>query len=284
MNLEDWDDSSEHGGSTKEDVIFELKKMESKSLFPRRGNGTSRIFTKMTSSNDIFLITTSDGSLLRWNGDPHFEGEEIEISRRSDDAIEHVFVDSTSTHSIVCLRSGSSYYIHSKSFRPKSLSKLTGSIESVCFLRSSSPEPLTRLLIGTKLGKVYEMVFDGTGREKSCQLVYQLEKQTPVTSIYSDFVTVDSPESKIFVLLATSSPFRLYYFVGSSNFQTLFFDYVQQGIIPYKDLEGEALPRSLIHYSKNAVFFTPSRQHNFSILARNGVVHGSIQLPQSLIR
>ena len=99
------------------------------------------------------------------------------------------------------------------------------------------------------------MCLESNGKERVCQLVHQLDQQHAITSVYFEMFTShgsgapggtvaaqaagaggddeaggsDGSSTRIFVLCVTSSPTRLYHFVGGPTFQQLFADYKATG-------------------------------------------------------
>lgn len=107
----------------------------------------------------------------------------------SPDSIEHVFIDPTANHVIIAMKSMDNYYLHSRSQRPKKLTRLQGVVECVAFDRHNCTESATRsFLVGTSTGVIYEISVDSSGKEKLCQPVYQLDQQVPICSIYFDYI------------------------------------------------------------------------------------------------
>ena len=191
--------------------IFSLKKFE----WDKKGakaqatkdphNGRARLIQDVCVSNNIVIIATANGCVLRWNAmDASREPERIEVIpcvgvktpgvTESGDTIEHVFIDPTANHVIISTKSTDNYYLHSRSQKPKKLSRLQGVLESVAFDRQNCTESATRsFLAGTSTGVIYEMSIDSSGKEKLCQPVYQLEQPLPITSLYFDFIGSAAP-------------------------------------------------------------------------------------------
>lgn len=186
--------------------IFSLKKFD----WDRkpRGPGTKDIKSKLIQdvvvSNNVIIIATTNCCVLRWNAmDASKDPERIEIpvvlpqvtktgsamTIDSGDSIEHVFIDPTANHVIISMKSMDNYYLHSRSQKPKKLTRLQGVVECVAFDRHNCTELATRsFLLGTSTGVIYEMSLDSTGKEKLCQPVYQLEQPVPINSIYFDYI------------------------------------------------------------------------------------------------
>ena len=314
--------------------LFTLKKLDwEKSVNKANKKSTKpRVILRVASSNNVIVIATNVCSVLRWNlADGSKEPEEIEISAKAEDAIEHIFIDPTGNHVIISLRNLDNYYLNSRSQRPKKISKLQGLIECIAFDRQHATENSTKtFLIGTSNGMIYEMSLDNTGKEKMCNCVYQLEQPIPITSIYFEILSSTSaaggssgvPTSassgagggsgwsataalsaagqsafgvvgvgggannadrdatdgaRLFVMCATSSPTRMYHFIGGPTFSQLFAEYVQSGTTSFTELPGEIKRAELYCYSKNA----QSRAQNFALMTEMGIYHGSLLFTNS---
>eukprot|EP00428_Durinskia_dybowskii_P070223 CAMPEP_0170407188 /NCGR_PEP_ID=MMETSP0117_2-20130122/28114_1 /TAXON_ID=400756 /ORGANISM="Durinskia baltica, Strain CSIRO CS-38" /LENGTH=1170 /DNA_ID=CAMNT_0010664419 /DNA_START=122 /DNA_END=3634 /DNA_ORIENTATION=+ len=186
--------------------IFHLKKFdwnrrESK-LNPQSTSSSPPILIQdVAVSNNIVIIATTGGVIMRWNAnDAGKEPERIDISgtavnkllsnaHGNGDSIEHVFIDPTSNHVIVTMKSMDNYYLHSRSHKAKKLTRLQGVLESVAFDRHNCTESATRsFLAGTSSGVIYELSIDSSGKEKICQPVYQLDQPLAITSLYFDTI------------------------------------------------------------------------------------------------
>jgi hypothetical protein len=75
------------------------------------------------------------------------------IVHKSDDAIEHMFVDVSGQHLILTTIQGEATYINLNTFKQLKLSRVQGSIESVAFGKEIENEMENRpFLIGTTAG------------------------------------------------------------------------------------------------------------------------------------
>jgi hypothetical protein len=305
--------------------LFSLKKLDwEKSTNKTNKKYKSRVILRVATSNNVIVIATNVCSVLRWNlADGSKEPEEIEISSKQEDSIEHIFIDPTGNHVIISLKNFENYYLNSRAQRPKKISKLTGLIECIAFDRQHATETSTKtFLAGTSNGMIYEMSLDNTGKEKTCVSVYQLEQPVPITSIYFESLSgggpgssgvsfnTDSPsggggisgwsasaasaisgaghavlggqnntanngaggDARLFVMCATSSPTRMYHFIGGPSFSQLFADYVQSGTTSFTELPGEIRRAELYCYSKSL----QTRAQNFALMTEMGIYHGSL--------
>jgi hypothetical protein len=313
------------GGGNKEQItpLFSLKKLDwEKSSNKTNKKYKSRVILRVATSNNVIVIATNACSILRWNlADGSKEPEEIEISSKQEDSIEHIFIDPTGNHVIISLKNLDNYYLNIRAQRPKKISKLAGLVECIAFDRQHATETSTKtFLVGTSNGMIYEMSLDNTGKEKTCVSVYQLEQPVPITSIYFELLSgsksnvsfnTDSPSggggisgwsasaasaisgaghavlggqsnavssatgdgsARLFVMCATSSPTRMYHFIGGPSFSQLFADYVQSGTTSFTELPGEIRRAELYCYSKSL----QTRAQNFALMTEMGIYHGSL--------
>lgn len=280
----------------EEPPIFATRRLDWNLRSPKdKKSRVHREISQVVVNNNIFVLGTTDGVILRWNMEGGGETEEIEISRKSEDTIHKVFMDSTANHVIVSCKNGEAFYIHGRSNKPKKLSKLVGNIESVAFDRQKATEANTKsFLIGTSTGRIYEMFLESTGKEKICQLVHQLEQPHAITSLHfevyashgvapvpsntpDDDGTGDGTSTRIFVLCVTSQPTRLYHFIGGPSFQQLFQDYKNSGTSTFAELPGQIDEAELHCYSKRHHELNQS----FAMTTQLGVYHGSMLLPNA---
>jgi hypothetical protein len=191
-------------GATAQSPIFSLKRFDWERKTAKQAvrdpTGRARLIQDVAVSNNVVIIATTNCCILRWNAmDAGKEPERIEMPvvaagttklpgpLDTGDSIERVFIDPTANHVIIGMKSMDNYYLHSRSQKPKKLSRLQGILESVAFDRQNCTESATRsFLAGTTSGVIYEMSLDSTGKEKLCQPVYQLEQPLAITSLYFD--------------------------------------------------------------------------------------------------
>ena len=98
---------------------------------------------------------------------------EIDISRRAEDSIHSLFMDPTGNHLFVCLQNGDNFYLHSRSPRPKKLSRWQGTVvESIAFDAIGGSESSTKsILVGSSRGQVFEACVESSGKDKLWTLV-----------------------------------------------------------------------------------------------------------------
>jgi len=268
--FEEWKNKGTKDGGM-ENQIFTIRRLDWQG-----GSPQVRELRKLASSNNVLIAATKFCTLVRWNLDANSSEEEIELPRKTaEDEVEHVFLDPSGHHAIIAMKSAENFYLHSRSTRPKKLSRLPGgAIESVAFDRQFGGETATRsFLVGTTSGCVYEMAVDSGGKEKVCQMVYQLDKALPITSIHYEAIGSTSgdavcADARIFVLLATSSPTRLYNFLGGPTLQQMFMD----SSSPFIELPGEMPRAELTCYSK----LPQTRAQMFALMSKEGIFHGNL--------
>ena len=263
--------------------------------------------SKVVVVNKIFIFGTTDGSILRWNMEGGGECEEIELSKKPDDNIKHIFVDPNGNHIIVVLKNGESFYMHSRAMKPKKMPKVQGTIEAVGFDKSSVTESSTKnFLVGTSSGRIYEVALDSSGKEKMCHLVHHVDEGSGggITSIYFEtFSTGDNNDDYVtdsynqgedvrpstgglslsryrihFVLCTTSLPTRLYCFIGGgSSCSQLFQDHKASGASSFFEPPGSVERSDLLLFRKKERVGS-DRNLAYAILTKNGMYHGSLLL------
>lgn len=226
------------------------------------------------------VVATNACSIIRFKiNDMNKDPEEIEISAKPEDVIDNIFLDYGGFHSLICLKNGENYYLSNvKSSKVRKLSRLTGNVECAAFDRSSSTEASSKpFLLGTSLGMIYEMSIDATGKERTCQVVYQLHEQIAISSLYfdnsssydSDNQFRSSAENSIMAVFSTSSPTRLYHCFGGSNFQQLFSD---NAVTTFTELPGEVHRADLHCFSA----IGGTRAQKFALMTGAGIYYGSL--------
>jgi hypothetical protein len=124
------------GGGSSSAPMFSLKRFE---WDKRKGvshtlshihsqNQSQRTILTAAVSNNVVILGTSGCVLLRWSVSEGKEPERIEVPSKGADEIETVFIDTSANHVLCSLRGGDIYYLHSRSLRPKRLSRLNGSL------------------------------------------------------------------------------------------------------------------------------------------------------------
>lgn len=275
--------------------IFTLRKLdwESKSTTgakSQQSRNKTRSIQRVVCGNGVVAIATSSNTVLRWKmvDSLYREPEEIEFGVKAEDSIDNIIMDPSGHHIIVSMRNGDVFHLHSRSTKAKKLSKVNGTIECAAFDVTHSSELNTRsFLIGTSTGAIYELALDNTGKEKVFQLVHQLEPAVPITSLYfeqisgavdssgpsgASFAATSATDARFLVLFATTSPTRLYHFVGGPNFQQVFADYASRSASTFTELPGELRRAELHCYSK----LLNGRAQNFALMTGAGIYSGSL--------
>ncbi len=246
--------------------------------------------SKVVCSNNM-LVAVSGSSLLRWNlNDTRGKVDEIEISHQREDRVENIFLDPTGMHLLISMSDGVNFYLHGKKQVPRKVSGLDGTVESIAFDMENSSENSTKsFLAGTSQGSIYEWMIDSSGKEKTCQLVYNVGKSgqgspMPVTSLHFCVIktsgggieTDGASGPRIFVAAATTSPLRLYNFIGYGNFEQIFSRYTDMTsqASPYTELPGDC-DRAELH-----VFSFGAQAHTdmFCLGTNQGIYYGTFRI------
>ena len=104
--------------------------------------------------------------------------------------------------------------------------------------------------------------------------VYELDQQVAVRGLYYELIApaLDAPAARAFVILATSAPTRLYHFIGSASFESLF--------QPYRGTRSASfheLPGSLDHIELHCIRAKQqTRAGSFALMTEEGIFHGNL--------
>lgn len=258
--------------------MFGLRKVEWEKRLAKKAK--PRIIQKISINSNCLLIGLSNGVIIRWKlNDSTKDPEEIELNTKPEDVIEQIFVDCSGHHSLIGMKSGETFYLHSKMLKPKKLSKLQGLIESAAFDKYNSSDVTTKsILVGTSSGAIYEIILDNTGKEKYFQQIYQLSPPMAINAIYyepintsGEGLTMSGNAEKYYVLFSTDSPTRLYHIVGGPSLHQLFSELTNDP--PFIELPGEVARAELICYSKTQ----SPKSDFFALLTGAGIYHGSLK-------
>ena len=139
------------------------------------------------------------------------------------------------------LFAGDCYYICCAGI-PIKLSRMQGSVRSVAFSnhildQSNSHELPITMLIGTSVGLLYEASFSSEfsfagktiSQEKSCRLAHKLDHPIAIICLSIELLAPsnnsNSEDPQILVLCGTSTPTRLYHFIGKLTAARQSFNY-----------------------------------------------------------
>lgn len=269
-------------------AMFSIKKLSwDKSSLRSSKTGKSKVISQLAANNGMVFAATNACTVVRWNlADGSRTSDLIDVSNRSDDSIEHVFTDPTGSHAVISMKSLDNYYLHSRQIKPKKLSKLQGVIKCACFDKAQTSDASAKFLVGTSIGAIYEVLIDSSGKEKFCQQVYQVTENIPITSIHFEPLPTGGSNrsgktgeftNKYLVMCATSSPTRLYHFIGGPTFQALFAAYSNTNASPFTELPGE-IPKAELYCFRGT---QSNLVQNFALTTEMGIYHGTVQFKES---
>lgn len=248
-----------------------------------RQTSRARTISKVAVNNGVIVVATNLSTVVRWrlNSNPK-DTDEIELPGKSDDAIEQLFLDPSGNHVIISMRNGDAYYLNNKAVKAKRLSKIQGVIESISFDGNQISEGSTKsFLVSTSLGFIYEICLDSTGKEKTFQILYQLDNPAPITSIYFEWLsggdssssTASAADSRsLLVLFATTTPTRLYHHIGGPTFAQVFGEGKDRVSIPHTELPGELKRAEL----QTFIGSMTGRGRYFALLTAPGLYNGPL--------
>eukprot|EP00126_Sphaerothecum_destruens_P002875 Sdes_comp16279_c0_seq1m5592 len=240
-------------------------------------------------SKNRLVMSLADSVLVRLDLARTEDLEEIQLSKRPEDAIHGVFLDPAGYHLIVSTKSGVVFYLNSSSKKVRQLNKLKGIlVESIAWnssiVKDSAAKPI---LLGTSLGEIYEADIEPNEsgffrerEEKYVKKVFEIDgsPSQPVTGLRMECfpVTLGRNMGSRKYLIMAITPTRLYQFIGTASlsdspvFLSIFDQYrVNPG---FRELPGD-INSSELH------FFKPADSENsssFSWLTGVGVLHGNL--------
>lgn len=247
-----------------------------------RQSSRPRTISKVAVNNGVIVVATSLSTIVRWrlNSNPK-DTDEIELSAKAEDTIDQLFLDPSGNHAIIAMRNGDAYYLNSKAVKAKRLSKIQGMIECISFDDGQISEGLTKsFLAATSLGYIYEINLDSTGKEKTFQVLYQLENPAPITSIYFEWLSSNEGSSSatiadsrsLLVIFATTTPTRLYHHIGGPTFAHVFGEGKDRVSIAFTELPGELKRAELQTFMGSAA----GRGKYFALLTAPGLYNGPL--------
>ncbi|PKU85899.1 vacuolar sorting protein 18 isoform X1 [Dendrobium catenatum] len=243
-------------------------------LLERNGAKGHGFITCMAAGNDVILIGTSKGWLIRHDfgvGDSY----DVDLSggRGGEQPVHRVFVDPGGSHCIAnVLHSGGTetYYTHAKWARPRVLSRLKGLVvNAVAWNRQQITESSTReVILGTENGQMYEMSVDEVDKkEKYIKFLFELtELPEAIMGLQMETASVGNA-MRYYVMAVT--PTRLYSFTGIGALDTVFASYSDRAV-HFMELPGE-IPNSELHF-----FIMQRRAKHFAWLSGAGIYHGEL--------
>ncbi len=147
----------------------------------------------MDVGSNILLIGTSNSFVVRWNVETDML-EELIISTKKEERIHKVFIDPTGQHSLIAMKNGVAYYLHSKRDRPVLLSKVKGPvIESVGWYTHPSEPKAQHLLMGSTKGAILDLAIEDQ-KEKSFKRVFELGDDALISGIRIEQFPASAPQ------------------------------------------------------------------------------------------
>ncbi|CAI9275519.1 unnamed protein product [Lactuca saligna] len=239
--------------------------------YAAKGHG---VITCMASGNDVIVLGTSTGWLIRhdFGGGDSYDTD-LSTGRAGEQSIHRVFVDPGGSHCIATvIGTGGSdtYYMHAKWSKPRVLVKLRGLVvNAVAWNRQQITEVSTReVILGTQNGQLYEIAVDEKDkREKYVKFLFELiEFPVPFEGLQME--TASSNNGTRYYIMAVTST-RLYSFTGIGLLETIFASYVERAV-HFMELPGE-IPNSELHF-----FIKQRRAVHFAWLSGAGIYHGGL--------
>ncbi|PKA62970.1 hypothetical protein AXF42_Ash007766 [Apostasia shenzhenica] len=243
-------------------------------LLERNGAKGRGLITSVAAGNDVILIGTSKGWIIRHDfgvGDSY--DLDFSSGRGGDQPVHRVFVDSGGSHCIANIlhsTGAETYYIHAKWTRPKVLSRLKGLVvNAVAWNRQHITEASTReVLLGTENGQLYELSVDEVEKkEKYVKFLFELSELTESIMGLQMETASFTNGTRYYVMAVT--PTRLYHFTGIGALDTVFASYSARAV-HFMELPGE-IQNSELHF-----FIKQRRAKHFAWLSGAGIYHGDL--------
>ncbi|KAK8969414.1 hypothetical protein KSP40_PGU010128 [Platanthera guangdongensis] len=267
-------------------------------LLERNGAKGHGLITCMAAGNDVILIGTSKGWLIRHDfGIGNSYDIDLSGGRGGDQPVNRVFVDPGGSHCIAnVLHAGGAetYYTHAKWAKPRVLSRLKGLVvNAVAWNRQQITEASTReVLIGTENGQMYEVEVDEVDKkEKHVKFLFELtELPEAITGLQMETASIGNV-TRYYVMSVT--PTRLYSFTGIGALDTTFASYSDRAVhfmelpgeisnrqfysLSYEEWDGVSASRTfVIRYCELHFFIMQRRAKYFAWLSGAGIYHGDL--------
>ncbi|XP_028755584.1 vacuolar sorting protein 18 [Neltuma alba] len=248
--------------------VFEVDLLE---RYAAKGRG---VITCMTAGNDVIVIGTSKGWVIRHDfgvGDSY----EFDLSagRPGEQSIHRVFVDPGGSHciaTVVGAGGAETFYTHAKWTKPRVLSKLKGLlVNAVAWNKQQITEVSTKeFIIGTDNGQLHELAVDEKDKkEKYIKFLFELT-ELPEAFMGLQMETASLINGTRYYVMAVT-PTRLYSFTGFGSLEAVFSSYLHR-TVHFMELPGE-IPNSELHF-----FIKQRRAVHFAWLSGAGIYHGSL--------
>jgi len=220
--------------------IFELRRFTDYNEFPMTNQGTPGYAIDCAVSNNVVVIGTTTGHLLRWDLKTDNRSE-ISVTKGKDE-INKVFLDPQGSHCIVSCNSGLNYYYHSakKKLYPIIKQRETGMssiIEAIGWNREeSSLDSTGHILLGMRDGVILDVMLEA-GKEKGAPIkVFQAKNSASICGIHIELCKDPASKDKRWFVIAATSQMQ-YQFVGGPTFEAMFSENANN--LQYRELPGD---------------------------------------------
>jgi hypothetical protein len=144
---------------------------------------------------------------------------DIDLPKKASEigTIRKIFLDPTASHLIISTSHGENFYLHSRSTRPRHLSRLKNvHIECIAWSPALPSTSTREILVGAQDGSVYETYIEGLEEsfmrreEKYCKIVYKTADGQPVTGLWVDMLPGKSDLRRVIL----TTPSAIMHWVG----------------------------------------------------------------------
>jgi hypothetical protein len=201
-------------------------------------------------------------------------------------SIRKVFLDPTASHLIISTSHGENFYLHSRSTKPRYLSRLKGThVECVAWSPALPSTSTREILVGAQDGSVIETYIEGVEEsfmrreEKFSKLVYKTPDGQPVTGLWVDMLPGKPDLRRVIV----TTPSAVLHWVGKihryghADIASIFAKFFDSEGPTIQDFRDTSSPYSMLSISPESTDeYEPERI--FAWLTAPGVYHGKLLL------
>ncbi|KAF8536894.1 Pep3/Vps18/deep orange family-domain-containing protein [Trichophaea hybrida] len=244
-------------------------------------------FAAVQVANNVIILALVSGRILRIDLANPQDVDDIDLPKKSTEVgtIQKVFLDPTASHLIISTTHGENFYLHSRSTKPRHLSRLK-SVHIECVAWSPAlPSTSTReILVGAQDGSVYETYIEGVEEsfmrreEKYSKLVYKTPEGQSVTGLWVDMLP-GKPDLRRVIL---TTPSAIMHWVGriqryGHDIASIFAKFFDSEGPNIQDFRDNSSPYSMLSISPDSTDEEdPARV--FAWLTGPGVYHGKLLL------
>ncbi|KAI5804378.1 Pep3/Vps18/deep orange family-domain-containing protein [Geopyxis carbonaria] len=246
-------------------------------------------FAAVQVANNVIILALVSGRILRIDLANPQDVDDIDLPRKPSEVgtIRKVFLDPTASHLIIGTTHGENYYLHSRSTKPRHLSRLKSVLIDCVAWSPALPSTSTReILIGAQDGSVYETYIEGLEEsfmrreEKYTKLVYKSPEGQPITGLWVDNLP-GKPELRRVIL---TSPGAIMHWVGRiqryghGDIASIFAKFFESEGPSIQDFRDNSMSYSMLAISPEETADDYEPERIFAWVTAPGIYHGKLLL------